>query len=53
MDLAPFIKKLKDVDLTRKEPAPPTGPGIKGDFYIAKKRYDIQLKEHLDRIDNL
>ena len=45
VDLAPLIRKLEDVDLSRKELGPPTGPGRKGASDINKRRYNIQLKK--------
>ena len=46
VDLAPLIRKIEDVDLTNKEPGPPTGPGRKVSLRIAKKRCNNQLKKH-------
>ena len=42
MDLAPLFRKLEDVDLTIKEPGPPTGHGNEGAPDIAKKRYEVK-----------
>ena len=44
VDLSPLIRKLEDVDLSSKEPGPPTGHRSKGSSNISKKRYEIQLK---------
>ena len=45
VELAPLIRKLEYVDLSRKEEGPPTGPGNKGASGIAKKKYEIQQKQ--------
>ena len=50
-DPAPTIGKLEDVDLSIKEPGPPTGPGSKGASDTAKKRHEIQPEKLLDRIN--
>ena len=52
-DPAPIIGKLEDVELSRKEPGPPTGPGSKGASDIAKKRHEVQLEKIFDRINTL
>ena len=51
--LAPLIRKLKDLDLSNKEPRPLKGYVIKGASHKAKKRKEIKLKKHLDRIYTL
>ena len=51
--LAPLIMKLKDVDLSIKEPGPPTGPGRKGASGIDNNRCELQIKKKLDRINTL
>ena len=42
--LEPLIKKLEDVYLSSKEPAATTGTGNKGPIEIAKKIYELELK---------
>ena len=46
INLEPLISKLKEMDLSKKEPGPPTGAGIKCDYDISKERYKIQLKNN-------
>ena len=43
VNLLPLNRELEDVDISRKEPGPTTGPGIKGAFDKANKRYKIQF----------
>ena len=44
VDLAPIISKIEDMDLTSKEPGPPTGTRSKGASNISKKRYKTHKK---------
>ena len=43
----PLVRKLKDIDISSKEPTPPTGPGSKGPTKISKKRYELEPKNNL------
>ena len=44
VDITPLISKLKDIDISIKEPTSPTGTGNKGPTEISKKRYGLELK---------
>ena len=48
-----FIMKLEEFDLSSKEPTETTGPGKKDPTEIAKKRYKLEQKKHLDMADIL
>ena len=49
----PLISKLKEVELSRKEPGLLKGPGSKGDSEIDKNIYKIKMEKRLDSIDAL
>ena len=49
VDLVSLIRKLEDVDLSSKEPIPPTGNGTRSPTEITKKTCELELKRHLDR----
>ena len=44
VDLAPLTRKLEDVDISSKEPTATTGTGNRDPTEIAKKRYELELK---------
>ena len=53
IDLAPITRKLEDVDLSSKETISTPGTGTRYPTEITKKRYELELKIHLNMADIL
>ena len=53
VDRMSLIMKLEEVDLSSKEPTAPTGTRNRAPTELSKKRYELELEIHLDKVDIL